>query len=103
MENVQLYWIASAVNADGKPIYVRSDTIKGLVDDIVGKIFEYQSGYLIESLSIDMNVLVSRNQLSRVRGKALSTIVKQGWYIVDPATKTHCVSDCCALLELYRS
>ena len=47
--------------------------------------------------------MVSRSQLSKVRGRALETIIKEHWFIVDPVTKTHCVSDCVALLELYRS
>lgn len=57
-------------------MYVRSDSIQGIVNDIIDKLFEYQSGYLIDTLSIDINILVAKNQLSKVRGKALETIVK---------------------------
>jgi hypothetical protein len=57
-------------------MYVRSDSIQGIVNDIIDKLFEYQSGYLIDTLSIDINILVAKNQLSKVCGKALETIVK---------------------------
>lgn len=37
------------------------------------------------------------------KGSMIKEITQGKWIIINPTTKTHCVSDCLAILELYRS
>lgn len=36
------------------------------------------------------------------RGAIMKEVVQGRWVVINPLTKTHCVSDCLAILELYR-
>lgn len=109
LENASVYWVAHLRGPptldDPRPqrATIRKDSISEFVDEVISKLREYKTTLEPHSLDITMTVLIGKNQLSKVKGRALEEIVKNGWFIIDPATKTHCVSDCCALLELYRS
>ena len=51
-----------------------------------------------------MSILVAKDQLKTLtKGKFIKHMINHSWYIIDPNTKSHCVSDCLAILTLYRS
>ena len=38
-----------------------------------------------------------------IEGRFVEHIVKTSWYVINPSTKHHCVADCLAILQTYRS
>jgi hypothetical protein len=53
---------------------------------------------------IQLNLLVTKAEASKLtRGRFMEQIVSSAWYVINPMTKKHCVADCLAVLQVYRS
>jgi hypothetical protein len=47
--------------------------------------------------------LVAKENAKKTKGKFLESIVAGSWYVINPATKSHCVADCLAVLKILRA
>jgi hypothetical protein len=57
----------------------------------------------LEKFSLNILAVHGPAHNIKTKGQFLKDIIDHKWYVLNPNTKKHCVADCLAALELYRS
>lgn len=118
--NFQLKFVSKDITGFGVETFA-SDTLPEMVQKLIAhyhrylkqgedeKASEYRMRVDKEKKSVARQlgslktIFINADVKKLTRGAIMKEVVQGNWIVINPLTKTHCVSDCLAILELYRS